>query len=122
AGGGGGGAGVWGGARGGPMADVAHGGTVLSLAFSHDGRSLATAGEDGNVRLWDAATGAASGPTLPHGGVVRAVAYRPDGRVLATAGDDCNARLWDADSGQQYLAEPLRHDGPVVSLVFRPDG
>jgi WD40 repeat protein len=84
---------------------------------------LASAGEDGTVRLSDAGTGQALGEPLETGqGGVWSVAWRPDGAVLASAGDDGTVRLWDADTGQA-LGEPLETgQGVVLSVAWRPDG
>jgi WD40 repeat protein len=65
-----------------------HTGHVYGLAFSPAAALLATASEDGTVRLWDLASGGAAARTIgpgPFGGPVRAVAFTPDGRYLATA-------------------------------------
>ena len=62
---------------------------------------LATASEDGTVRLWDPATGQPIGdPLTGHTGAVTGVAFSPDGHRLATASDDGTVRLWDPTTGQ----------------------
>jgi WD40 repeat protein len=69
---------------------------VYALAFSPDGATLATAGANGGIRLWDVATQQEIGAPMTAGpGAVYALAFSPDGATLATAGGDGRARLWN---------------------------
>jgi len=68
---------------------------LMHVAFSPDGRLLATASHDKTARLWNTATGACLRTLTGHTDVLNAVAFSPDGRLLATASRDKTARVWN---------------------------
>src|SRR5207244_968347 len=70
--------------------------TVQTIVFSRDGRTLASSGSDGVVRLWEVASGQERRRYHGHGGQsVNSVALSSDGRTLASAGSRGETLLWD---------------------------
>jgi WD40 repeat protein len=98
---------------------MSDGGTVNSLAFAPDGRTLAAVYRDRTVRLWNQALGRER-LTLNHRTEVRSMAFSPDGRTLVTA-CGCFVMLWDVDSGRG-LEVVVAHARPVNRVAFTADG
>jgi WD40 repeat protein len=91
------------------------------LAFSPNGKLLATNGPENEVGLWDLHDRSLVGSLKGHKGVVFGVAFSPDGTTLASASRDTTVQLWDIPSGQN-IATLEGHDEAVWSVAFSPDG
>src|SRR5205085_10724572 len=100
-----------------------HDGAVHCVAFSADGRLLASAGADRRIRIWDVSTGAELQRCLASPGTVRALAFSADGKLLASAGDFHvrSLRLWDVQRGLEVDQSFFNHT-PMNAVAFSPDG
>jgi len=103
-----------------PFASPAQGNAV---AFSPDGRMVATGSADGNVRLWDAATQQEIGsPMSSDAKPVAAVAFSPNGTLVAAGSADGNVQLWETATQQEAGSALAAGAAEVDALAFSPDG
>jgi WD40 repeat protein/beta-lactamase regulating signal transducer with metallopeptidase domain len=94
---------------------------VLALAYSPDGSTLASAGDDAVVELRDVASGRVIGRLEGHRDAVSCLAFSPDGKTLATGSYDRTVKLWDVASGREKL-ELTGHTNWIFAVAFAPDG
>lgn len=96
---------------------------VRGLAFTPDGKTLLTAGYDGQLVWWPAADEkpAPIRKIAAHAGWVREVAVSPDGQQVATCGNDNLVKLWETNSGK-LVRQLAGHERHVYNVAFHPDG
>ena len=83
----------------------AHSGWVRAVAYSPDGRVVATCSDDNTIKLWDAATGRLLRTLKAHKDPVRAIAFSPDGKRLISGSVDRTVKLWE---GGEVSAQAVR--------------
>ncbi|MDX2040454.1 MAG: WD40 repeat domain-containing protein [Acidobacteriota bacterium] len=97
-----------------------HRGAVFSLAFSPDGKTLASGSNDNTIKFWNAHTGQLLNTLRGHESSVLSVSFSPDGKALASGSNDQTIKLWDARTGQ--LSGTLKgHENDVSAVAFSPD-
>jgi len=103
-----------------------HSGWLLAVAFSPDGRSMATAGADRTAIFWDMTNPARPrkrGTLSIHDYSVRSVAFSQDLRTVAAAGLDGRVKLWDVtDPDQPVDVKTFEVEVPPAEMTFSPDG
>jgi len=98
-----------------------HTGSVMSVAFSHDGKVLASSSRDETIRLWDPQMGEMKQKLTGHTGDVYSVAFAPGDKTLVSGAGDHRIFVWDLRTGK--IAQTLEgHTDVVRSVAFSPDG
>jgi WD40 repeat protein len=96
----------------------------MTLAFSPDGKSLASGSQDDTIRLWEIATGSESLTLLGHQSTVGTVTFSPDGKSLVSVGWDMTIRVWELPSGKETRKTEWAKDraDSLTSIALSPDG
>jgi WD40 repeat protein/serine/threonine protein kinase len=100
---------------------AAHEGRAMSVAFSPDGQTLASVGQDGAINFWDAKTFQPIDTLRAHLGGVHCLTFRPDGKRFASAGADAAIRVWDTITRRMLLTF-RGHTNAIYAMAFSPDG
>jgi WD40 repeat protein len=93
---------------------------VYTVAFSPDGQTLASSGENQPIKLWRLSNGELKMILTGHSKQVYTVAFSPDGKSLASGSADGTIRIWDLFTGESTFT--LGHSNAVYSLAFSSDG
>ncbi len=96
---------------------VGHWGAVYRVVFSANGKTLASAGQDGTARLWNVETGQEIRSFEGHEGAVSGVAISPNGRLLATSSADETVRIWEIETGVELRQIHCRQ-GRTMDVAF----
>ena len=94
---------------------------ILSVAFSPDSRTLASAEEDSKIRIWDVGTGELLKTLTGHTSEVNTMTYSPDGTTLVSGSWDKTIRFWNASTGK-LLKTLTEHTDVVDTVIYAPDG
>ncbi len=98
---------------------------ISGIAYSPDGKWIATSGNDATIKIWNSETGAEIFTLIGHTGPTFGVAFSPDGQYLATSSVDRTVKVWALPKAGEQVPEPLTlygNTGAVYQVAFSPDG
>ena len=101
---------------------------VNSVAYSPDGRYLASGSADKTIKIWDTKTGTELSTLTGHSEAVNSVAYSPDGRYLASASSDETIKIWDVKNNKELntfiynYSKTITGVGYLIRIAYSPNG
>ena len=98
-----------------------HEDSIGQLSFHPDGRHLASASFDGNIRIWDLSNGQLAIPEIVHGGQVYRIEFSPDGKHILAASFNNTARIWDFKTGNP-VSDWMDHSHQIHTARYSPEG
>ena len=98
-----------------------HNAPVNSVSFSPDGKTIASGGADGKIKIWNVASSKEILTLNEHNAPVNSVSFSPDGKTIASGGADGKIKIWNVASSKEILTLN-EHNAPVNSVSFSPDG
>jgi WD40 repeat protein len=99
-----------------------HAGGTHAIAFSADGKQIASCGADGTAKVWDASSGKLLAILSGHRGAVLGIAFHPDGKQVVTTGSDKTVKLWKVAPAGKPSLTISGFPGPVHAVAVSPDG
>ncbi|WP_392533160.1 protein kinase [Nostoc sp. C117] len=97
-----------------------HENSVLSVAISPDGKTIASSGDDRKIKLWNLATGKLISSLNTYAQQVNTVVISPDGKILVSGGDDNNIKIWNLATGKQ-IRTLVGHSDSIHALAISLD-
>ncbi len=98
-----------------------HSSIVTSVAYSPDGKFIASGSDDYTVKIWQSQNGAWVRTLSGHTGGIKTVAYSPNGKFIISAGVDCTIKIWNTADGK-CIRTLTGHTGTINKLLYSPDG